>query len=303
MKITELEYAKRIKWTLHQKIDHSLGVIDEYYSKNNGKVYVSFSGGKDSTVLLWLARKIFPDIKGVFMDTGLEYPEIRNFVKTFDNIDWVKPKMNFKQVVEKHGYPVVSKTQSLYTDEIRNSKSDKLKRKRIKDKTFCISNKWSYLLHAPFKISPKCCDELKKKPVKIYENTNKVSAIVGTMATESRQRKLTYLNHGCNSFDSKRKMSRPLSIWNEADIWKCIKEFNMPYSDIYNMGYQRTGCMFCLFGIHLEKEPNRLQRMQITHPQLYKYCMENLGIKEVVKYMGTPYENKNMQIKLFTESR
>ena len=72
-------------------------------------VYVSFSGGKDSTVLLHIARRIYPDMKAVFVDTGLEYPEIRQFVKTFDNVDWIKPKMNFKQVIEKYGYPFISK--------------------------------------------------------------------------------------------------------------------------------------------------------------------------------------------------
>lgn len=72
-------------------------------------VYVSFSGGKDSTVLLHIAREMFPEIKAVFCDTGLEYPEIREFVKTFDNVDWLKPKMTFKQVIEKYGYPFISK--------------------------------------------------------------------------------------------------------------------------------------------------------------------------------------------------
>ena len=72
-------------------------------------VYVSFSGGKDSTVLLHIARSIYPDIKALFVDTGLEYPEIRDFVKTFDNVDIVKPRLNFKQVIEKYGYPFISK--------------------------------------------------------------------------------------------------------------------------------------------------------------------------------------------------
>ena len=74
-----------------------------------GGVYVSFSGGKDSTVLLHIARRLYPDIPAVFVDTGLEYPEIRNFVKTFDNVEWLKPEMNFKQVIEKYGYPFISK--------------------------------------------------------------------------------------------------------------------------------------------------------------------------------------------------
>lgn len=72
-------------------------------------VYISFSGGKDSTVLLHIARAMYPDIKAVFVDTGLEYPEIRDFVKTFDNVDWLKPRYTFRQVIEKYGYPFISK--------------------------------------------------------------------------------------------------------------------------------------------------------------------------------------------------
>lgn len=74
-------------------------------------VYISFSGGIGSTVLLDLVRNRFGyrNVKAVFFDTGLEYPEIREFVKTFDNVDWIKPKMNFRQVIAKYGYPFASK--------------------------------------------------------------------------------------------------------------------------------------------------------------------------------------------------
>lgn len=78
-----------------------------YYGEDG--VYVSFSGGKDSTVLLDIVREMYPNIPAVFVDTGLEYPEIRNFVKTFDNVTWLKPKKNFKQVIENYGYPLISK--------------------------------------------------------------------------------------------------------------------------------------------------------------------------------------------------
>lgn len=80
-------------------------------------VYVSFSGGKDSTVLLDIARKMYGDeIKAVFFDTGLEYPEIRSFVKSTNNVEVIKPKMSFKQVVEKYGFPFISKevSESVY---------------------------------------------------------------------------------------------------------------------------------------------------------------------------------------------
>ena len=85
----------RIKqWVEHYGIDH---------------VYVSFSGGKDSSVLMDIARKMYPDIKAVFLDTSLEFPELRDFVKRYDNVEYIKPKMNFRQVIEKYGYPVISK--------------------------------------------------------------------------------------------------------------------------------------------------------------------------------------------------
>lgn len=72
-------------------------------------VYVSFSGGKDSTVLLDLVRQDYPNVPGMFVDTGLEFPQIRDFVRQHENIEWVKPKMNFKAVIQKYGYPFISK--------------------------------------------------------------------------------------------------------------------------------------------------------------------------------------------------
>lgn len=70
---------------------------------------VSFSGGKDSTVLLHQVRKYFPNVRAVFSDTGLEYPEIRQFVKTFGNVDIVRPRMRFDEVISTYGYPLISK--------------------------------------------------------------------------------------------------------------------------------------------------------------------------------------------------
>lgn len=79
----------------------------QYYGENG--VAVAFSGGKDSTVLLHLVRKLYPNVRAVFSDTGLEYPEIREFVKSVPNVDWVKPKQTFREITIEHGYPLFSK--------------------------------------------------------------------------------------------------------------------------------------------------------------------------------------------------
>lgn len=79
MKLYELRQKQSLP--LESKIEMSLRRIKEWYSENQGAVYVAFSGGKDSTVLLHLVRSLYPEVPAVFVDTGLEYPEIREFVQ------------------------------------------------------------------------------------------------------------------------------------------------------------------------------------------------------------------------------
>lgn len=131
---------------------------------------------------------------------------------------------------------------------------------------------------------------LKKNPIKKFEKLSGKHPYVGTMAAESSLRKTSYLKTGCNSFDSIRPMSLPIAFWEEEDIWNYLKLYNLPYSNIYNMGYDRTGCMFCLFGIEKEKEPNRFQKMMISHPAQYNYCINHLNIKDVLSYMNVAYQ-------------
>ena len=83
---------------LEAKILKTQQRIREWYEHWDGNVYVSFSGGKDSTVLLHIVRGMYPDVPAVFSDTGLEFPEIRAFVKTIPNVTWLRPAMSFRQV-------------------------------------------------------------------------------------------------------------------------------------------------------------------------------------------------------------
>lgn len=154
--------------------------ITEWYEHYDGQVYVSFSGGKDSTVLLDLVRSIYPDVPAVFVDTGLEYPELRDFVKTIENVEWVKPKMSFRKVIEQYGYPVITKEQAKYLHELRVTKSDKLKETRLNGNKWgmgMVAKKWRYLMDAPFKVSNVCCDVMKKRPAKSYEKSPDVNRL------------------------------------------------------------------------------------------------------------------------------
>jgi 3'-phosphoadenosine 5'-phosphosulfate sulfotransferase (PAPS reductase)/FAD synthetase len=301
---------------LDAKIIFAERSIREFYEKMDGKVRIAFSGGKDSTVMLHLVRNIYPDVPALFVDTGLEYPEIREFVKTTDNVAWLKPEMSFKQVLERYGYPVVSKRIARMLRVMQNPTPDNKATRRLfvtgyktcdgttSTSGFSIlptvwrdmfldgwkdfNNIDDVTVKAPFKISEQCCDIMKKYPSDKYDEETGTFQYVGVMACDSGQRKTAILRKGCNSFDGKIQ-SRPLAYWMQDDIWAYIKRFNLPYSKIYDMDEKHTGCMFCMFGIHLDKCPNRFQRMKQNHRNLYDYCINKLDLKEILDFMNIPY--------------
>lgn len=277
------------------------------------KVYVSFSGGKDSTVLLDICRKLYPEIKAMFVDTGLEYPEIRQFVKTVGNVDIIRPKKMFNKVIEDYGFPIISKEVSEAVYNARKHLEDNSKYqahydklvgsgKYSKDRKAFSCSKWKFLLDAPFRISNRCCSIMKKSPAHHYYKTTGRSPIIATMAEESRLRTQQYLKQGCNGFSNKIPTSIPMAFWTEQDILQYIKKYGIPYASVYGdlieeneklkfTGCQRTGCMFCGYGCHLEKEePNRFQRLKDTHPKQWDYIINHLNFREVLDFIGVKYD-------------
>lgn len=309
-------------YDLNMKVELTKKRLGEFVYKMGGvdNVYIAFSGGKDSTVLLHIARQLYPNIKAVFSNTGLEFPEIVEFVKSIDNVDMVTPKKSFYRVIKDDGYPMVSKKVSnavrLAKRNIKNGDYDTFRVKQLTEglegSKFSMK-KWGYLLDAPFNVTEKCCDYLKKEPMKTYEKLTNKKPVVATMAYESLQRETSYLKTGCNTFSEGKQMSRPMGFWTEQDVLKYIAINEIEYCSIYGMiecrmvdsnneigwdweyyttGEKRTGCIFCGFGVHLEKGENRYQRLQKTHPKLYDYCMNKLGFKDVCNYMNIPCESE-----------
>lgn len=247
------------------------GKIEEWFTAWDGKVYVSFSGGKDSTVLAYLAANWLSHFRTppwplnlVFVNTGLEYPEIQKFVNEYTdwlrkkfprvtiNLTRLRPKMNIRQVVTKYGYSIVSKEVAAYVEEAR-VKPDGRSAARLRGE-YVRSNgtpsefncqKWEYLLFAPFAISSRCCAVMKKQPMNGYARKTQRVPTMATMAQESG------------------------------------------------------------FGAHLEKGENRFERMKHTHPKHYEFCIgggefdpadglwkpneKGLGYGRVLDYIGVRY--------------
>lgn len=204
-------------------------------------VYVSFSGGKDSTVLLDIVRKDYPNIEAVFVNTGLEYPSVRKFAESKENVTVLRPTMNFRDVIIKYGYPIISKEVSLKVKEARKcpkgyaSKSFNGERANT---PYDYSN-YSFLLNAPFLISEMCCNAMKKNPTKQYEKKNHTVGITGQMADESKARLTEWLENGCNAFNKKRPISNPMSFWTEQDVLTYIHTYIQP---CHSRRIRSSGC-------------------------------------------------------------
>lgn len=329
------------------------GKIEEWFTAWEGKCYVSFSGGKDSTVLAYLVANWLAHFKEppypltlVFVNTGLEYPEIQKFVNEYTdwlrekfprvtvNLHRLRPKMNIRQVVAKYGYSIVSKEVAAYVEEARE-KPDGRSAARLRgeylrkdgEPSEYNCEKWEFLLYAPFAISSKCCGAMKKKPMNAYMRKTKRVPTMATMAQESRLRTKVWLKNGCNAFEGQHPAGKPMSFWTEQDVLRFIVDRELPIASVYGdivasdgendyaetlidcklhcTGCQRTGCMFCAFGAHLEKGENRFERMKHTHPKHYEFCIsggafdpadglwkpneKGLGYGRVLDYIGVRY--------------
>lgn len=134
------DLMQRRSLPLRAKVLMTQNRIREWYQHFNGDVYVSFSGGKDSTVLAHLVHDLYPDVPLVFSNTGLEYPEIQSFARKM-GAEFIRPKMQFSEVISKYGYPIISKEVSeaiYYARRIRNGGGMTQQRNTVTIYTGCV---------------------------------------------------------------------------------------------------------------------------------------------------------------------
>ena len=192
-----MDLTRLRKLPVEAKVIYSKMIIQRFYIQERGKVYVSYSGGKDSTVLLHLVRSLYPEVPAVFSDTGLEFPEIRDFVRATPGVTIIRPDTSFRKVIGDEGCPIVSKEVAAAICNARRGVPSALK---LLDTPTSESRygkaHYRYLLDAPFKISSKCCDRLKKAPFRTYEAESGRAGIIGTKADDSLIRATVRMREG-----------------------------------------------------------------------------------------------------------
>lgn len=260
-------------------------------------VYVSFSGGKDSTVLLDIVRNVcgYTEIPAVFVDVPTQYPELRDFAKTFENVEIIKPQMNFMKVCSEYGFPLISKEVAHKMSDWRSA-HDRGKISYV-DKQFegvYVSKngrknmvdiqKYAYLREAKFNISHMCCNVMKKDPVHKYSKRTGRLPITAQMAAESLLRTQHWLINGCNAFNIKNPISNPMSFWTEQDVLNYIVKNNLKLCSVYgdvveDFGEQIEGQLdFSDFGLYESNKRYKCTGCQRTGCML---CGFGCHLKEV----------------------
>lgn len=256
------------EFILQDRIQKIQQIINKYGEEN---FFVSFSGGKDSTVLSALIDMALPDnkIPRVYANTGIEYKLISDFVEKEREKPhkWelviLKPTVPIKPMLEKEGYPFKSKEHSAIVASWQNGNKDGLWVSNYlkKEGRYGLHPKLRYQFTDDnnLKISDKCCYRLKEQPLHRYQKENgKPYGIVGITRSEGGRRSKAV----CLAFKgSKLKNFQPLApITKEWEKW-FIEEFNIDICEIYKEPYNfdRTGCKGCPFNPNLQNDLNVLE--------------------------------------------
>ena len=302
---------------LDKKITEACHRIEDIYHETNGKCYVSFSGGKDSTVLLALIKQCediltIPQnaIPAIFSNTGIELDVTKDFVdwiKTnyYPNLEIIRPEKSFSWVLENEGKPIRSKVKSkdLYQWHfgVRSAALQKMFVDPIEDKLYMkhhLADQDFHFLHDNFNIKPShnCCYWLKKEPFeKFNKKTGMKGCIIGLRVEEGGARELSARSRVAAggklcTWDSHGVINKaPIIDWNDSDVDEFIKRYNVPVSDAYTKyGFRRTGCCCCPYTPDIEQQ---LEYLWNNEPNKYKASMYWLKDVYIAQNVILPFDS------------
>lgn len=302
---------------IDEKVIIAIHRIEDLYLKTGGCCYISFSGGKDSTVVLALIKMcsdlVIPEnsIPAVFSDTGLELGATRDFVKWvkdnwYGNVQVIRPKKDFNWCLKNEGKPLKSKIKSdllgrykknpiegtvswTYLALVQAPNGKQYGKTKLADKDM-------HMVHPSFDIKPsnKCCKILKKEPFKQYGKEFE-GYITGIRMSEGGVRELNAkkreMENGklCTTYKGKQIVKMPIIDWTDDDIEQFIEKYNVPLSKAYTeYGMKRTGCFLCPYSRKLK---NDLEVLYKYEPNRYKAAMHWLEDVYIAQNIILPFDS------------
>lgn len=304
--------------SLDNKVTEACHRIEELYHETDGHCYVSFSGGKDSTVLLALIKLCeevwtIPEnsIPAVFSNTGVEMGVTVDFVKWvkenyYPNVVEIRPEKSFDWVLKNEGKPVKSKIKSKDLHQWHHGKRSEallllLLLGKFSTGKYSVKHKLGdrdlWMLHDNFPIKPsyKCCDYMKKLPFEKYAKDNGMRGVaqgvrVGEGGARDSAAKTRLRNGGklCTWMKHGIIQKAPIIDWTEEDVDEFIAKYNVPLSDAYTKyGFNRTGCMGCPYA----KDVNHnLEYLFFYEPNRYKASMHWLKDVYIAQNVELPFD-------------
>lgn len=255
------------KLSLSDKIDLSYRVLDRMLDATDD-VAVAFSGGRDSLIALHLTLQRRQNIKVVFVNTSIEFPETITYVRQLAQ-DWsldfheVRVKKNFWQLTDERGLPIGGRGNGTFLSELSEA--------------------------AGVKLSNACCNQLKITPARQFYRKMEIEAqVTGLRVDESMMRRFNFADYGALrwSRDYGTLVAWPIFVWNTEDIETYIERYRLPVNPLYEMGHQRVGCWSCMQDFF--KTDSRLFTLRQTHPGMYETLKKKYGeeMLEVLKVWG-----------------
>lgn len=305
--------------TLDEKVTQACHRIEELYNETDGHCYVSFSGGKDSTMILALIKMCeevytIPEggIPAVFVNTGIEMGVTVDFVKWvkenyYPNVQIIRPEKSFDWVLKNYGKPIRSKLKSDFLMRWKKQyRSESVYRNFIYGKTkngksasrTKLANKDMHMLSDDFPIMPskKCCDILKKNPLKIYAKENQMNGVgYGIRVEEGGARSVNAYERVekggkiCTEINNDGFIYKmPIIDWTDEDVDAFVEKYHVPLSEAYTKyGFTRTGCMGCPYSLRIA---NDLLYLHDNEPQRYMAAMHWLRDVYIAQNVKLPFD-------------